>query len=95
MFGWQRCGGDAAIRSELSEGIYLQALKVQGLVSVMSEILNQSHFNDQRITEQRRPNSIVKVIKDINNISARYQSGEGVFTRENSMLSSQAQEVFQ
>lgn len=36
------------------------------------------HFNDQRITEQRRPNSIVKVIKDINNISARYQSGEGV-----------------
>ena len=40
-------------------------------------IESKLHFNDQRITEQRRPDSIVKVIKDINNISARYQSGEG------------------
>lgn len=46
----QACLGGSGVgrrchRSELSEGIYLQALKVQGLVSVMSEILNQSFIS--------------------------------------------------
>lgn len=62
---------EPAIKSGFFEGIYLPASKVQGLVSVISEI------QDQRTTEQGRPDSIGKVIKGIHNISVRYQPGRG------------------